>query len=91
MRFYTLTRDGVSTVSYKQIMTRIVTPGMICIPTAVPKVMDPYILWRQTAEKESIKKFSVRDDALDDWFMIQSNRPIHKILSAGLDMAKEMR
>lgn len=91
MRFYILSRDGASTVSYKQIMTRIVTPGMICIPTVVPKVMDPYILWRQTEDKESIKKFSVRDDALDDWFMIQSNRPIHKILSAGLDMAKQMK
>lgn len=91
MRFYIRVRDGISSVSYKQIMTRIVTPDMICIPTVVPKVMDPYILWRQTAEKESIKKFCVRDHTLNDWFVIQSNKPIHKILSAGLDMAKEMK
>lgn len=90
MRFYLLSRNGAS-VSYKQIMARIVTPDMICIPTVVPKVMDPYILWRQTLEKESIKKFAVRDEALDDWFVVQSNKPIHKILSAGADLDTQMR
>ena len=90
MRFYLLTRNGAS-VSYKQIMARIVTPDMICIPTVVPKVMDPYILWRQTHDKEAIRKFCVRDHTLNDWFVVQSNKPIHKILSAGADLDKQMR
>lgn len=90
MRFYRISRRAAD-VSYKQIMTRFVTPDIICIPTVVPKVMDPYILWRQTADKETIKKFTVRDDELGDWFVVQSNRPIHKILSAGVDIQSEMK
>lgn len=90
MRFYILSRRATD-VSYKQIMTRIVTPDMICIPTVIPKVMDPYILWRQTTEKESVKKFTVRDDEVGDWFIVQSNKPIHKILSAGTELHGQMK
>ena len=90
MRFYILSRNK-SAVSYKQIMTDILTPDMICIPTVIPKVMDPYILWRQTAHKDTIRKFSICDEELDNWFSIQSNRPIHKILSAGTSLGKQMR
>lgn len=90
MRFYSHIRRGTS-VTYTQIMTRVVTPDIICIPTVVPKIMDPYILWRETANKETITKFTVRDNELDDSFIIQSNKPIHKILSAGADLDKQMR
>lgn len=90
MRFYSRFRRGTS-VTYTQIMTRVITPDMICIPTVIPKVMDPYILWRETAHKETVTKFSVRDNVLDDWVTIESNKPIHKILSAGLDIHKQMK
>jgi hypothetical protein len=90
MRFYSHIRRGAS-VTYTQIMTRVVTSDIICIPTVIPKVMDPYILWRETANKETITKFTVRDKELDDSFVIQSNKPIHKILSAGADLHNEMK
>jgi len=90
MRFYTHFRRGAN-VTYTQIMTRIVTPDIICIPTVVPKIMDPYILWRETNNKETVTKFTVRDNELDDWFIIHSNKPIHKILSTGVELDKQMR
>lgn len=90
MRFYSRFRRG-TTVTYTQIMTRVVTPDMICIPTVIPKAMDPYILWRETALKETVTKFTVRDNVLDHWFTIESNQPIHKILTAGADLEKQMR
>jgi hypothetical protein len=90
MRFYSYFRRGAN-VTYTQIMTRVVTPDIICIPTVVPKIMDPYILWRETNNKETITKFTVRDNELDDWFIIHSNKPIHKILSTGVELDKQMR
>jgi hypothetical protein len=90
MRFYNHFRHGTS-ITYTQIMARVITPDIICIPTVVPKVMDPYILWRETTNKESITKFTVRDKVLDDWFSIKSNKPIHKILSAGTELHGQMK
>ncbi len=75
-------RYGVSPPSAKDILI---------IPSLTPKVMDPFLLWKQTNHKESFRILEIQDKTGHTWFEIKSAMPLSKILEISDDGMREMR
>ena len=93
MRIYNVIRHG-SRVTYKQLTIKSALPAhatTICIPSMTPTVLDPYLLWKQTADRTGLKKMSIHDKSDNEWFTIKSNMSLSKVLEISKDIGNDMK
>lgn len=93
MRIYSIIRHGAR-VTYKEMNNKCTLPinaTTICIPSATPTVLDPFLLWKQTQDRSGLKKMSIQDKNDNEWFTIKSNVSISKVLEISSDIAREMK
>jgi hypothetical protein len=93
MRIYSIIRHGAR-VTYKEMSNKCALPvhaTTICIPSATPTVLDPFLLWKQTSDRTGLKKMSIHDKNDNEWFTIKSSVSISKVLEISSDIAKEMK
>jgi hypothetical protein len=93
MRIYTVIRHGAR-ITYKELTTRSVLPVYaitICIPSATPTVLDPFLLWSETSNRTGLKKMSIQDKSNHEWFTIKSSVSLSKVLELSNDIGDEMK
>lgn len=66
--------------------------NLYSIPRAVPRICDPYILWKNVPhEKAGVHSLEVQDVRGETWFEIKSPRvPLDKMLTCHDALAKYM-
>ena len=92
MRIYNVIRHSTR-VTYKEITTKCMLPAYattICIPSATPTVLDPFLLWKETSDRTGLKKMSIRNKNNDEWFSINSSVALSKVLELPKDITWEM-
>ena len=93
MRIYSVIRHG-GRVTYKELSIKSILPAhatTICIPSTTPTVLDPFLLWSQTADRTGLKKMSIQDNSNNEWFTIKSTVPLSKVLEISKDLTDEMK
>ncbi len=62
------------------------------IPRAIPKICDPYILWKFVPhEKVGVHSLEVQDVSGETWFQVRSPRvPLDTMLNCHYSLAKYM-
>ena len=93
MRIYNVIRHGAR-ITYKELTTKSVLPAYattICIPSATPIVLDPFLLWTETSDRAGLKKMSIHDKSNTEWFTIKSSVSLSKVLELSKDIGDEMK
>lgn len=68
------------------------TSEILSVPSTVPKVFDPFLLWKQTDRREPFRILEIQDKTGHTWFEIKSSTmPIAKIMEISSDILNEMR
>jgi hypothetical protein len=90
MRSYTIHRLG-NKVRYAQLPMNTTKVACAYIPTMVPKMLDPFLLWKETSKRAKIKHLEVQDSQGTTWFELKCATPIKKIMDLSVNILKEMR
>ena len=90
MRFYTIHRFGTM-VRYAQIPKHSPQVACVSIPHMTPKVLDPFLLWKETSKRTQIKHVEVQDTQGATWFELKCASSIEKYMSFSLDLMRVMR
>ena len=94
MRTYSIIRNG-SKIIYRQVnnITNINTQiTTICIPSTIPVILDPFLLWKETNDRTAIKSMSILDMNQTSWFTLTSTKyPLAKMLELSADILHEMK
>ena len=90
MRFYTIHRFGTM-VRYAQIPKQSPQVACVSIPHMTPKMIDPFLLWKETSNTAQIKHVEVQDKNGATWFELKCAMPIEKMMDLSLDIMKAVR
>ncbi len=90
MRFYTIHRFGTM-VRYAQIPKDSAQVPCVTIPHITPKVLDPFLLWKETSNTARIKHVEIQDTSGDTWFELKSKTPIRKLMDLSIDVMRLIR
>jgi hypothetical protein len=90
MRFYSIVRKS-DRVVFSESKMRFYDLDTIYIPSAFPKIFDPYICWRGLPNKDGIRQMIMKDLDNETWLIMKCKHPLNKVLTAGTDVEKEMR
>ena len=103
MRFYSVHRFSAYKIRYTEVGRTLwdrLTPQeqfkrganeILTIPSPMPKEFDPFLLWKQTEQREPFRILEIQDKAGHTWFEIKSTIPISKILEISPLALKEMQ
>jgi hypothetical protein len=103
MRFYNVVRFGTYKIRYAEIGKTLwehPTPQerfkaganeMLTIPSTIPKVLDPFLLWKQTPYREPFRILEIQDKTGQTWFETKSTMPLCKIMEVSNDVLRELR
>ena len=103
MRFYSVVRFGTYKIRYAEVgrtlwerpspqeMFKTNTAEILTIPSTVPKVLDPFLLWKQTDRRDPFRILEIQDKAGQTWFETKSTMPLAKIMEISNDVLKEMK
>ena len=90
MRFYTIHRFGTM-VRSAQIPKNSPQVACVSIPHVTPKLLDPFLLWKETSNTAQIKHVEIQDKSGDTWFELKCKMPIHKLMDLSLDVMRVFR
>jgi hypothetical protein len=90
MRFYSIVRKG-DRVVFSESKMRFYDLDTITIPSAFPKLYDPYICWRGLPNKDGIRQMSIKDLENETWLIMKCKHPLNKVLTASDNVPNEMR
>jgi len=90
MRFYTIHRFGTM-VRYAQISKHSPQVACVTIPHITPKILDPFLLWKETTNTAQIKHIAIQDKNGATWFEFKCTTPITKIMEVSFDSMRVMR
>jgi hypothetical protein len=102
MRFYNVIRFGTYKIRYAEIgrtlweqptpqeMFKKGAHEVLTVPSTVPKVLDPFLLWKQTVRREPFHILEIQDMTGQTWFETKSSMPLAKIMEISNDVLKEM-
>lgn len=90
MRFYSIVRKG-DRIIFSESKMRFYDLDTITIPSAFPKIYDPYICWRGLPNKDGIHEMIMKDHKNESWFIMKSKHQLNKVLTASDNVPKEMR
>lgn len=78
MRVYSIVRLG-NKLRYAEVSSAVNARESVCIPSSIPKLLDPYICWKETSEREGFKSIVLQNTAGETWFDLSSNIPLEKM------------
>jgi hypothetical protein len=90
MRSYIIHRFG-DKVRYAQLPTNSIKVACAYIPNTVPKMLDPFLLWKETSKRAHIKHLEIQDSQGSIWFELKCATPIEKFMDLSVSVLKEMR
>jgi hypothetical protein len=90
MRLYTIHRVGTM-VRYAQIPKNSPQVPCVSIPHVTPKLLDPFLLWKETSNTAKIKHMEIQDKDGDTWFELKCATPITKLMDLSLDVMRVIR
>ena len=90
MRSYSIHRFGQK-VRYAQLPTNSTRVACAYIPNTIPKLLDPFLLWKETSKRTQIKHVEVQDTQGATWFELKCASSIEKYMSFSLDLMRVMR
>jgi hypothetical protein len=90
MRFYTIHRFGTM-VRYAQIPNSSTQVTCVSIPHVTPKMLDPFLLWKETSNRAQIKHVEVQDKNGATWFELKCATPIEKFMDLSIDVMRVIR
>ncbi len=64
---------------------------ILTIPSTVPKVLDPFLLWKQTPYREPFRILEIQDKTGQTWFETKSTMPLCKVMEISNDVLRELR
>ena len=90
MRYYRLVRD-TRFLQFTEQLKKPSTLDYVSIPSSIPKLLDPFLCWKQTEKKEGVTQLYVRDTNHSIWFAVKSTHNLNTLLEAYEEIEKDMR
>jgi hypothetical protein len=87
MRSYTIHRFGQK-VRFVQLPTNSTKIACAYIPKTVPKMLDPFLLWKETGKRAQINHIEVQDSQGATWFELKCATSIEKFMSFSLNVMR---
>ncbi len=89
MRYYMIYRSCASRVRYAE--TVMPTQNPVRIPSAIPKMLDPFLLWKETTSRSQIKHIEVHDSRGAVWFELKTEAPLENFMNFSADALDAMK